>query len=311
MTRNYRFIDFATQGYVAFVGLLVLLFGNERTPHGGALVAGHAAGLALIHLLIQADARGWGGAMVGGLRRLYPILLYTAFYRESELLNRMFIPEFLDPALIRVEGWLFGGQPSLWLMERYPSRWLSEVLYAAYFSYYLMIAGVGVALFVRDRGQFDHFVSVVSLVFYVCYAFYVFLPVVGPRIFYQDWAALGLPMEVRPAVVPAFPEAVRAGWFHRLMRGIYDVFEAQGAAFPSSHVAIAWVTAFFSFRYLPRIAWVHAGAAVLLCVATVYCRYHYVIDVAAGVLVAALLLPAANAAYARWGLPRGLEEVRP
>lgn len=245
------------------------------------------------------------------LRRAYPILLYTAFYRETGVLNRMFFENYLDPELIRVEDRLFGGQPSLWLMERYPWRWLSEVLYAAYFSYYLMIVGVGIALYVRDRRQFDHFVGVVSVVFYCCYATYLVLPVVGPRIFYQDWQALGLATDALPAVVPAFPEAVRAGWFHRLMRGIYDVFEAQGAAFPSSHVAIAWVTAFFSFRYLPRIAWWHGGAAVLLCVATVYCRYHYVIDVVAGVLVAALLLPAANAAFARWGLPRGLGEVRP
>ena len=81
--------------------------------------------------------------------------------------------------------------------ERYPWRWLSEVLYAAYFSYYLMIVGVGIALYARDRGQFDHFVGVVSVVFYCCYATYLVLPVVGPRIFYQDWGALGLPPEAK------------------------------------------------------------------------------------------------------------------
>ncbi|RPI96846.1 MAG: phosphatase PAP2 family protein, partial [Chloroflexi bacterium] len=67
--------------------------------------------------------------------------------------------------------------------------------------------------------------------------------------------------------------------------------------FPSSHVAIALTTVWFSFRYLPRIRYLHLVIAMLLCLSTVYCRYHYVIDVFAGMATAAFLVPIANWLY--------------
>jgi membrane-associated phospholipid phosphatase len=39
---------------------------------------------------------------------------------------------------------------------------------------------------------------------------------------------------------------------------------------------------------------------VLLCLSTVYCRYHYVVDVAAGILTAAVLVPLGNWFYFRF-----------
>jgi membrane-associated phospholipid phosphatase len=81
------------------------------------------------------------------------------------------------------------------------------------------------------------------------------------------------------------------------------VFEAPGAAFPSSHVAVALCTVFFSFRYLRPIRYLHLAVAVLLCLATVYCRYHYVVDVLAGLLTAAMVIPLGNWLYFKFGQP--------
>jgi membrane-associated phospholipid phosphatase len=60
---------------------------------------------------------------------------------------------------------------------------------------------------------------------------------------------------------------------------------------------IAIATVFFSFRYLRPIRWPHFAVAILLCLATVYCRYHYAVDVVAGVLAAAVLIPLGNWLY--------------
>ena len=94
-----------------------------------------------------------------------------------------------------------------------------------------------------------------------------------------------------------YPEAVQAGVFFRLMGWVYRVFEAPGSALPSSHVAVALCTVFFSFRYLRRIRYVHLAVAVLLCLSTVYCRYHYAVDVLGGLVTAAVLIPAGNWLY--------------
>jgi membrane-associated phospholipid phosphatase len=126
--------------------------------------------------------------------------------------------------------------------------------------------------------------------------------VVGPLIFYRDIDGYQLPAAVRPAATLAFPAAVQAGPFSRLMVWVYYPFETPGASFPSSHVAVAIVTVYFSFLYLRRIRWPHFVAMILLCAATVYCRYHYVVDVLGGCLAAALI-PLGNRLYNKYGKP--------
>lgn len=307
---HYRFIDYLTQGYIVLVGLVILFFHGERVDSWQFLIAAHAAALVCVHILIVRHARNPAHRTLGFLRNFYPVLFYTGFYRETGALNQMFIAGYLDPVFIRFEERLFGCQPALELAGLLPYRWAGELFYGAYFSYYVMIVGVGIALYLVNRNGFYHYLSVVSFVFYVCYAVYICLPVVGPRLFYQEGAAYRLPAEVVPADVPPVPQAVQQAFFYRVMCSIYDLFEASGAAFPSSHVAVAICTLFFSFRYLRPIRWAHAVCVVLLCISTVYGKYHYTIDVFAGAMSAAILIPVGNALVARFGEIPGQERVR-
>jgi membrane-associated phospholipid phosphatase len=296
--KNYTFVDYATQAYLALVGLVILLFHNSTVPGWPRLLGAHAVGLVLIHWLIQAHARRKPSPLLDFLRHFYPVLLYTALFIETGSLNRMFCREYLDPMVAQWEQALFGCQPSVLFMQKLPWLAVSELFYASYFSYYVMIAGVGVALFLRSRRQFFHYLSVVSFLFYVCYLIYIFLPVIGSRAFFHQVEGYALPLATQQlAVTDAYPQAVQAGVFFRLMRWIYRAFEAPGAAFPSSHVAVALCTVFFSFRYLKRIRYVHLAVALLLILATVYCRYHYAVDVLAGLVTAAVLIPAGNWLY--------------
>jgi len=296
--RHYTFIDYATQGYMALVGLIVLCLHGRSIPIWPLLLAGHAVGIGLIHALIRLHAARPSSRLLDFLRHFYPILLYTGLYRETGSLNHVLISGFLDPFFIRLEARIFGFQPSLAFMDSLPWPAVSELFYAAYFSYYVMVGGVGLALFYRNRQQFFHYVSVISFLFYACYFIYIFMPVVGPRIFFCEIPGYQLPADVQPVVV--FPAAVKAGVFYQIMAWIYDTFEAPGAAFPSSHVAVAIGTVWFSFRYLRSIRWPHLVIVVLLCLATIYCRYHYVVDVIAGGLTAAVLIPLGNRLYLKF-----------
>jgi membrane-associated phospholipid phosphatase len=300
--KNYTFVDYATQAYMALVGLLILLFHNSTVPAWPRFLAAHAAGLVLVHMLIQVQARWRSARLLDFLRHFYPVLLYTAFFVETGSLNRMFFQEYLDPQVAQWEQQLFGCQPSVLFMQKLPWLAVSELFYISYFSYYIMIGGVGIALFLRSRQQFFHYISVVSFLFYVCYLIYIVLPVIGSRAFFRQVEGYALPAVTQQlAVTDAYPDAVRAGVFFQTMKWVYRVFEAPGAAFPSSHVAVALCTVFFSFRYLRPIRYFHLALAVLLCFATVYCRYHYVVDVLAGLVTAAVVIPLGNWLYFKFG----------
>ena len=262
----------------------------------------------LIHLLIQANARWKSNALLDFLRHFYPVLLYTAFFVETGSLNRMFFKDYLDPLVAQWEQQLFGCQPSVLFMQKLPWLALSEMFYISYFSYYVMIAGVGFALFLRSRRQFFHYISVISFLFYVCYLIYIVLPVIGSRAFFRQVDGYALPEATqRLALTDAYPDNVQVGIFFHIMKWVYRVFEAPGAAFPSSHVAVSLCTVFFSFRYLRPIRYFHLALAILLCFATVYCRYHYLVDVLAGLATAVVLIPLGNWLYFKFGRPGGSE----
>ena len=172
--KNYTFVDYATQAYIALVGLLILCFHNSTVPAWPRLLGAHAVGLVLVHALIQVHARRTAGTRCSISSAISTLCSSTRPSSvETGSLNRMFYPDYLDPMVARWEQSLFGCQPSVLFMEKLPWLAVSELFYASYCSYYFMVGGVGIALFLRNRQQFFHYVSVLSFVFYVCYLIYI------------------------------------------------------------------------------------------------------------------------------------------
>jgi membrane-associated phospholipid phosphatase len=93
--------------------------------------------------------------------------------------------------------------------------------------------------------------------------------------------------------------------------GLVVGYGIHSSVFPSAHVSSAFSAAWALLAYLPerrRIGWGMLVYAVSVAVATVYGRYHYAADVAAGIAVS--LVPAAMILLARRRLRvRGLLEL--
>jgi len=125
--RRYVFVDYITQGYLALVALLIVLFHGSTVPTWPALVALHIALLGVIHWLIVRGSRPTPAAKLAFLRHFYPVLLYAGFFAETGWLNQMFVRGYLDPVVIEWEQRLFGCQPSLVLMQKLPYLLVSEI----------------------------------------------------------------------------------------------------------------------------------------------------------------------------------------
>jgi membrane-associated phospholipid phosphatase len=80
-------------------------------------------------------------------------------------------------------------------------------------------------------------------------------------------------------------------WLTAPLQAILDALEGvQRDAFPSGHTTIAGIVLVMAARYQPRLFYPLVVVCVSLVVSTVYLRYHYVIDVIAGLLLAVLCL---------------------
>ena len=299
ITRGYRFVDYATQAYLLLVGVLVLLFHNGRVPGFHLLLLAHGAGVLILHAFIKGNAAWPENRFCSFFRHFYPLILYAFLYRESELLNLMFVDRYLDPTFIALEERIFGFQPAVEFMKAFPHRLVSEFFYMSYFSYYVIIAGVGLALYFRRREEFWHYLAVLSFLFYVCFLAFMVLPVAGPPAFFMEIPRYPGQHQL-PYYPLAFPDAVASGVFFKIMAFLYRTFESGGGAFPSSHVAAALCVLFFAWRYLRGVRYLILAATLSLSVATVYCRYHYAVDVFAGAATAAVLVPLGEGLYRRY-----------
>jgi membrane-associated phospholipid phosphatase len=86
--------------------------------------------------------------------------------------------------------------------------------------------------------------------------------------------------------------------FSKTIQEVLNMIEGvKRDAFPSGHTAIALTVLYLAFRYVRKLGWIWLTPVILLVVATVYCRYHYVVDVIGGIILTIVTLAAGELYY--------------
>jgi membrane-associated phospholipid phosphatase len=270
-------VDRLTLAYVA----VALAFNVARGPRSWPAVVLLPLGLALVALVaavVAPRARG-AGRLGRTLGEFYPLVLTVALYAHVGLVNAARGVSH-DALVQRWEQALFGGQPSLEWIRAFPSPALSTLMHAAYLSYYAVLAGAPLGLWLAGRRESARVTLLLMMAtFYACYTVFFLFPVAGPRYLFPPAAN----------AATAVPVAALA---HRLL----ESGSAWGTAFPSSHVAVALVAAACAWRGLWPLGAALVPPAALMSVATVYGQFHYAVDALAGATLAGVALIAGRRA---------------
>lgn len=202
-----------------------------------------------------------------------------------------------DDVLIAADRWLFRVDPTHWLMN-FSSPVVTEVLQIAYTLFYLMFVLVGLELYrAEDKKMFHYFMFTCVYGFYLSYAGYFFLPAIGPRFTLHSFAMLDRDL-------PGIFLTPYLRWFVNfggsVPMGVPNAVAIAGTqrdVFPSGHTMMTLVLMYFCLRYQFRVRWFVLVTGWLLIVATVYERYHYVVDLIGGAAFALVCISTAPWLY--------------
>jgi len=302
-------VDWAVALYATFVAILAVVRASA-IPKWTHILAAHTL---LVAALVWLPPRGaawerpdrgderlaaWARAAARFLRYTYPALLLTAFFEEVALTVNAIAPAspyWFEPHLYAIDRAIVGATPAV-LSSQAGFPILDEIMHAFYFSYYLLITcGIVIAWTGGGRGRatpapgFHAAMTTMMLGFFLSYVWYPFLPARGP------WENPELMAELRPFDGWFFTGAVKL-----MMTGV----AVSGGCFPSAHVSGTWALTFGLFPWHRRAALWLGMAAVGLSVACVYTRYHHLVDVLAGVAVAAIAVVIVHwSPWDRWLAP--------
>jgi membrane-associated phospholipid phosphatase len=272
-------LDRWTLGYLGFATVILLSSWRSRPPVAVGILAAYAL---LAAVALAAPALRRRGGVPGFLAEFYPLLAAVGLYTAVGLINRAAGVSH-DGAVQRWEQALFGGQPARAWIRAAPWPWLSWVLHAGYLSYYFIVAGAPLGLWLSGRRDGARRVTLAMMAaFYICYAAFLLFPVAGPRYLF-------------PLAANAASDTAIARFTQRLL----DTGAAWGTAFPSSHVAVSLAAAGATVREWPRLGAAVLVAACLLTLGTVYGQFHYAVDAVAGAGLAAGVLAVSGATKIR------------
>lgn len=261
--------DLVTLAYLGCVtSLLVIFYG--RVEHAWFHLLMHGLWIAAILGLIHKAQRIQSGFWLQ-LRTWYHVLSIPLAFRELHYLVHPIHPTDLDPIFVQWDLALLGVHPTVWL-ERWMHPLLTEYLQLIYTTFYFLPIVLGILLW-RDRNWEGFRVAMVGVVtaFYVSYLGYFAFPALGPRF---EIASL----QERP---------LQGVWLTHWIRDCLDRLELiQRDAFPSGHVGVSLLVLYYAWRYCRRAFLPYLVVVGSLVFSTVYLRYHYVVDVLAGVVLA-------------------------
>ncbi|MFI5106140.1 MAG: phosphatase PAP2 family protein, partial [Terriglobales bacterium] len=265
--------------FIAYAAIMIALlaFAARHDAFALLLILGHVAAIGALMVIARNSA-----PLAVFLHHWY-LLLYVPFcYKQVPYLVTALHLRVADNTLAHWDLAMWKVDPVFWLSSM-QSHFAVEFLQVVYTMFLPGSVALGILLwFRRPREEFRLGTFTIALTFLVSYLGYLLLPARGPR--FMEYASHYPPLQ--------------GLWAFHSFQGILDKLEGlQYDCFPSGHVAVVLVGCWIARRISSRVFYTFVAFAACITFSTVYLRYHYVIDVIAGMALAIVVLAVAPLLY--------------
>lgn len=247
-------------------GIVSLL--HTRIANPTLLLSLYSGMILLQVIVIQLKDRGRFLQLLHAL--IFPTVSILIIFDSFEKIVHALNPRDIDSLLIRLDYILLNCYPTIEL-EKITTRLLTEILQLSYSSYYLIPFALGITLYRKEKKtEFERALFFIMLCFYLSYIGYLLFPALGPRYTMAH-------LQTRDLQEWLVAEHIRT--VLNALEGI------KRDAFPSGHTGIALTVLYLAHRFERRLFFILLPVVTALVFSTVYCRYHYVVDVIGGMVL--------------------------
>ncbi len=212
------------------------------------------------------------------------ILILTYLFAAVDKLQLLIHHEWMDYYVLDFEQWIYNLQPTLWL-EDYISKPLTEWMM---FSYVIFIpvfpVFCGIVYYKRGESAMEDCLFKLGFVFILCFIGFILFPVAGPM--YCIKHLYTVPLE--GWIWTSLGECLRS-WVY-----------SAGVSMPSPYTAAATIILIMAYKYHRISFWIITPIILSLYIASFYCRYHYIMDTAGGIITAIIALAIAPFLMKLW-----------
>ena len=248
------------------VMIVIVLTGNLPLDDKWRLVGFHGF-IFLALLVVLWNVRDFRNPMIRFVLDFYPLMAMLFFYREIGLLVHQYFDWTLDEWLLGVDNEMGKIGFRIWNFQQFypPGRLLNEFFSIGYsFYFFLMPLSALVLYFKAPLSRFRTFMFTLSFTYYLNYILFIFLPAESPRFY-----------------MPGLRDSLQGYWVSGWLQSAVENNAFAGGSFPSSHIAAA-VVCFMAYGYFGKWRFPVLFLTLAMVAGTIYGRYHYFVDVVAG-----------------------------
>ena len=207
------------------------------------------------------------------LKRWYPFFILGLNFGQLPHIIPYVYTQDIDSLLIQLDFNLFGVHPTVW-MEKIHWPPFTEFLQFVYISFYFLPM-ILMAKLIREKNfiELRRFRFVFFLGFFLSYIGYLIFPSIGPRFTLQQFYSF--PLE----------GVFLTQWIKNTLNTLEQI---NRDAFPSGHTMMTLISMIYAWKYSKKLGMIYTFIAIFMIIATIYLRYHYVVDVFGGIIFVGL-----------------------
>jgi len=298
--------DFIVISFYIFLIILNLLFHNQIENWKTFIILNLL--IIIIVFLLAYTAETYRYKILRIIHYLYLIPLVLVTFKEIYFLVRPLRPNDYDQLLIDIDRWIFGADPTVFL-HQFSHPIITETLQIIYGMFYFLPIILAIAL-LRKRKLIEADFAIFTIIygFFLSYIGYFALPAIGPRFTLHDFQSENIEM---PGILITnflrdFTNAVES-----IPRGTPNPESVvQRDVFPSGHTMITLVVIYLAVKLKSRSRFFLVPVGILLVYATVYLRYHYVIDLIGGLVFMLFCVFTSPIIFNWWNKLTGRSEIK-